>query len=100
MERLLKKTGGKPKECVLEDYSLGGNGKAKPEYVITFDDDINTVIVVECKNAANKHSSEGFCYPNDFAVDGALYYVKFLKEEYNVVAVAVSGTTKEKAKVW
>ncbi len=97
IERLLKKAGGKPKECVLEDYSLGGKGKAKPEYVITFNDDINTIIVVECKNSVNKHFSEEFCHPNGFAVDGALYYAKFLKEEYNVIAVAVSGTTKEKA---
>lgn len=99
VERLLKKAGGKPRECALEDYSLGGNGKAKPEYIITFNDDINTVIVVECKNVANKHFSDGFSHPNGYAVDGALYYAKFLKEEYNVVAVAISGTTKEKAKV-
>lgn len=31
----LKAAGGKPKECVLDDYSKGGNGKAAPEYIIT-----------------------------------------------------------------
>ena len=58
IEELLKKAGGKPKECDLDDFSQGGNGKAKPEYVITFNDDIHTIIVIECKNTVKKHCSE------------------------------------------
>lgn len=99
IENLLKKAGGKPKECDIEDYSQGGKGKAKPEYIITFDDDINTIIVVECKNSIKKHCSVNINKPNMFAVDGVLYYAKFLKEEYNVVAIAVSGTTTQNMKV-
>ena len=99
VEKLLKKAGGKPKECELCDYSKGGAGKAKPEYVITFNDDINTIIVVECKNSAKKHCSENLNKPNDFAVDGVLYYAKFLKSDYNVIAVAVSGTNINNMKV-
>ncbi len=99
IENLLKKAGGKPKECDIEDYSQGGKGKAKPEYIITFDDDINTIIVVECKNSIKKHCSGNINKPNMFAVDGVLYYAKFLKEEYNVVAIAVSGTTIQNMKV-
>ena len=37
--------------------------------------------------------------PKKYAVDGALFYAKHLKEDYNVLAVAVSGTTKENVKV-
>lgn len=99
IEELLKKAGGKPKECALSDYSKGGSGKAKPEYIITFNDDIQTIIVVECKNIIKKHSSKELNKPSGFAVDGALYYAKFLKEEYNVIAVAVSGTSTVKMKV-
>lgn len=99
IEKLLKKAGGKPKECAIDDFTKGGNGKSKPEYIITFDDDINTIIVVECKNTAKKHSSSNLDKPNAFAVDGALYYAKFLKEEYNVIAVAISGTTLSNIKV-
>lgn len=99
IESLLKKAGGKPRQCFLDDYSQGGSGKAKPEYIITFNDDANTIIVVECKNSVNKHASETFDYPNGYAVDGALYYAKFLKDEYNVIAVAVSGTTTANMKV-
>ncbi|MCM1326136.1 MAG: N-6 DNA methylase [Bacteroidales bacterium] len=99
IEKLLKQAGGKPKECNLDDYSKGGNGKAKPEFIITFNDDINTIIVVECKNSVKKHQSEELNKPSGYAVDGVLYYAKFLKQEYNVVAVAVSGTSVSNMKV-
>lgn len=99
IQKLLKNAGGKPKECDLSDYSKGGSGKAKPEYIITFNDDVHTIIVVECKNSSKKHQSESLNKPNGFAVDGALYYAKFLKNEYNVIAVAISGTTIANMKV-
>lgn len=47
----LQKTGGKPKDCALDDFSCGGTGKAKPEFIITFNEDHNLVIVVECKKS-------------------------------------------------
>lgn len=96
---LLKMAGGKPKECELSDFSQGGNGKAKPEYIITFNDDIHTLIVVECKNTVKKHCSEKLNRPRGYAVDGVLYYAKFLKQEYNVIAIAVSGTKADNMKV-
>lgn len=99
IETLLKMAGGKPRECNLEDFSKGGKGKAKPEYIITFHDDINTLIVVECKNSAKKHCSGRLNKPSEFAVDGALYYAKFLKQDYNVVALAISGTHVDNMKV-
>lgn len=99
IDNLLKKAGGKPKECELSDFSLGGNGKAKPEFIITFNKDISTIIIVECKNSVKKHESNYFNRPKDFAVDGVIYYAKYLKDEYNVIAVAISGTKKENIKV-
>ncbi len=99
VERLLMKAGGKPVNCALDDFSKGGNGKAKPEYIITMNDDTNTIIVVECKNSVKKHSSADLSYPRGYAVDGVLYYAKFLKDEYSVIAVAVSGTTTGNMKV-
>jgi type I restriction-modification system DNA methylase subunit len=99
LEKLLKKAGGKPATCPLSDYSQGGNGKAKPEYIITFNKQPKTIIVIECKKTTAKHSSENLDRPKDYAVDGALYYAKFLKEEYNVIALGVSGTKKDNIKV-
>lgn len=96
---LLKKAGGKPAQCALNDFSIGGSGKAKPEFVITFNDDVHTIIVVECKNSVKKHRSTNLDCPNGYAVDGVLYYAKFLKESFNVIAVAVSGTKMADIKV-
>ena len=98
-ERLLEQAGGKPKECAIDDYTKGGSGKAKPEYVITFKDDVNTIIVVECKKSVSKHETAERDHPKDYAVDGALYYAKFLKAEYTVIAVAVSGTKADNIRV-
>ena len=99
IENLLKIAGGKPKECRMEDFLQGGKGKAKPEYIITFHADVHTLMVVECKNTTKKHRSEGLNKPADYAVDGVLYYAKFLKQEYNVIAIAVSGTNVDNMKV-
>lgn len=100
IEKRLKEAGGKPKECVIDDYvTKGGNGKGKPEFIVTFNDDTNTIIVVECKRSVKAHCSELRNRPKDYAVDGVLYYAKYLRRSYNVIAVAVSGTKRETAKV-
>ncbi len=99
IELLLRQAGGKPKECEIDDFSMGGKGKAKPEYIITFNDNIHEIIVVECKNSVKKHCSPDKNRPSDYAVDGVLYYAKFLKQEYNVIAIAVSGTQINNMKV-
>lgn len=92
IENALIKAGGKPKDCDLDDYDKGGSGKAKPEFIITFNNDTNTIIVIECKKQTRYHSSELHNKPNQYAVDGALYYAKFLKKYFNVIAIGVSGT--------
>jgi len=97
--KLLKACGGKPIECALNDYGIKGTGKAKPEYIVTFDYAPDTILVVECKNSPSKHSSPELNHPKDYACDGVLYYAKYLKDEYNVIAVAISGTKKENLKV-
>lgn len=99
IERLLKYAGGKPNESNVHELFDDAKGKAKPEFVITFNKDLSTIIVVECKKNVNQHCSENLCKPSKFAVDGVLYYAKYLKTEYNVIAIAVSGTKKETMKV-
>lgn len=93
---LLEKSGGKPKNCELDDFSKVGKGAGKPEYIITFDNDPNTIIVIECKKSVKYHSTEKYNKPNSYAVDGVLYYSKFLKENYNIIAIGVSGTNPSK----
>lgn len=99
IEKLLKYAGGKPNESNVHELFDDAKGKAKPEFVITFNKDLSTIIVVECKKNVNQHASENLCRPSKFAVDGVLYYAKYLKTQYNVIAIAVSGTKKETMKV-
>ncbi len=96
IKNCLEKAGGKPQECQLDDYIQGGNGNAKPEFIITFNCDINTIMVIECKNRLTQHKSENLAKPKKYALDGVLYYAKFLKNEYNVIAIGVSGTDEKK----
>ena len=63
LEKALKKAGGKPAVCALDDYSQGGSGKAKPEYIITFNKQPKTILVVECKKSVSKHISKKFGLP-------------------------------------
>lgn len=99
IEDLLKIAGGKPKlSTPYEFINDTRTGKAKPEYIITFNKDLSTIIVVECKKNVKFHESDNFCHPADYAVDGALYYAKYLKSEYNVIAIGISGTSKENMK--
>ena len=99
IEKCLKEMGGKPAICPINDYSTIGVGKEKPEYIVTFNKDKNTIVLVECKRSIKEHESAERNMPQKYAVDGALFYAKHLKEDYNVVAVAVSGTSKENVKV-
>lgn len=98
IEEALKKASGKPKECKLVEFPKKTRGKAKPEFIITYSKDPNTIIVIECKKDVKKHRSLELDKPSSYAVDGVLYYSKFLKEEYNVIALAVSGTEEGKHK--
>jgi len=95
LDALLKKAGGKPDECELDDMKTTGTGKARPEFLLVFENKPNTIIVIECKKSTRNHETEARNKPKNCAVDGVLYYAKFLKQEYNVIAVAVSGTKKE-----
>lgn len=99
IEKKLKEMGGKPTICELNDMITTGSGKAKPEYIVTFDNDKNTILLVECKKSLKDHESLNKDMPQKYAVDGALFYAKHLKDDYNVLAVAVSGTSKENVKV-
>lgn len=89
----LKNAGGKPKVCVLKDYTTKGTShkSAMPEFVITLNADLNTIIVVECKKNISQHESVNRDQPSKYAVDGVLYYAKYLKDEFNVIAIAESG---------
>ena len=58
---------------------------------ISIGDDV-AKLLAKCKSDPKMHCSMNYNQPKKYAVDGVLYYAKYLKEYYNVIAVAVSGT--------
>lgn len=76
---------------------LTGNA-GYPEFLITKPNS-NLIIVIECKAKLTEHKSKDLNVPDKYAVDGVLHYASFLKEEYDVIAIAVSGSTKSKVKI-
>jgi len=80
---------------LLKNASKKGNGCGKPEFIISFDEVKDLVIVIECKADIRKHSSKLKDKYADFSVDGALLYSSFLSKEFNVISIAVSGQTEK-----
>src|SRR5665213_617228 len=89
----------KAKQC-LAKASKNLTGKAgAPEFIVSFPALPDDIIVVECKPSAKFHKSPDGENPAAYAVDGALHYAAFLSQEYNVIAIAVSGETLDKLKI-
>lgn len=83
---------------ILKNASKRGTGKQGfPEFIITFPAVPGIVIVIECKEDTKYHESKEDCWEaiEKYAVNGALHYADHLKSEFNVIAIAVSGTDKE-----
>lgn len=87
---------------LLKNASKKGTGKhGLPEFIITFPSIIDSVILIECKAELKYHSSKQneASDPEKYAVDGVLHYSEFLKQDYNVIAIAVTGENKDQLMV-
>ena len=87
------------KEC-LKNSSKNNTGKqGYPEFIITYDNILEFVILFECKADIKFHQSKEKNKPKDYAVDGVLHYSEFLKNDFNVIAIAISGENEKELKV-
>ncbi|OGH06509.1 MAG: hypothetical protein A2W22_06070 [Candidatus Levybacteria bacterium RBG_16_35_11] len=86
---------------LLKTASKKGTGKSGyPEFIITFPLVMDLVIIVECKPEIKLHKSKkGEELTEKYAVDGVLHYAKFLKKDFNVIGIAVSGESEDKLTV-
>jgi len=81
---------------LLLEASKSGRGIGKPEFLITFPTgNMDYLIVVECKALCSNHQSKNLDKPKDCAVDGVLHYAKKLSEQFDCIAIAVSGQTEQ-----
>lgn len=94
-----KTTVAKAKACLV-NASKSLTGKiGSPEFIISFPALPDDIIVVECKADSKFHESADGESPATHAVDGALHYSAFLSKEFNVIAIAVSGSNSKKLKI-
>lgn len=84
---------------LLKYASKRGGYQGYPEFIISFKDNQNFIIIVECKSDISKHISKSQRQYADYAVDGALLYASFLSKEFDVLAIAVSGQETSELKV-
>lgn len=84
---------------LLTTASKKGSGIGKPEFIITFNNNLDFLIVVECKAEISKHESPNRDKFSEFAVDGVLLYSSYLSNDFDVLAIAVSGQTKSHLKI-
>lgn len=75
---------------LLSRASKKGTGAGYPEFIIRKENS-DVVILIECKPTTKKHVSNTKNNPKDYAVDGVLHYASFLKDRFNIIAVAFSG---------
>lgn len=87
------------KRLLVGASKTGGEGAGFPDFIITSDLKTDYVIVIECKASLSKHESSNRDRIADFAVDGVLHYSKFLAKEFNVIAIAISGESRDQFKV-
>ena len=85
---------------LLKNASKSGKGgSGSPEFIITFDEIYDLVIIIECKADVQKHESKNRDKPKEYAVDGVIHYASHLSKKFDVIAVAVSGQQKSELKI-
>ena len=77
----------------------GKGGIGYPDFIISFEKDPDSIVVIECKADIAKHESNDRKQYVSHAVDGALLYASHLKDSFNVMAIAVSGETDREKRV-
>lgn len=95
----IRKALAKASKATLAQAGKGAGGPGKPEFIVRLPDEPDFLIVIECKADPTKHESARRDKPAAYAVDGVLLYAEHLARDFDVVAVAISGTSETAIKV-
>ena len=68
---------------LLKTASKKGTGKGYPEFIISFKENSELLIVVECKADVTKHESKNRVKYSEYAVDGVLLYASYLSKSFD-----------------
>lgn len=85
------------KELLKSASKRGTEQSGYPEFIITFPSILNSVIIIECKSEVSNHRSKDTenANPEKYAVDGATHYAKYLNNDFDVIAIGVSGNNEQ-----
>src|SRR5216684_2849299 len=89
----------KIKKALARASKSDGGGGGKPEFIVRLKDDPDFLIVFECKRDPTKHETSHRDRPDLYAVDGVLLYSAHLSKHFDVISVALSGTSTTAIKV-
>lgn len=84
---------------LLRNASKKGNGKGYPDFIVQYTKDKNFLIVIENKADKCYHESDTRKQYDKYAVDGVLLYASYLSKQFDVLAIAISGTDKDNLKI-
>lgn len=84
---------------LLKNASKKGSHQGYPEFIIRSTGVSDFLIVIECKADTSRHISKALDKYAEYSVDGVLLYASFLKKEFDVLAIAVSGETKSNLRI-
>lgn len=81
---------------LLRSASKSGTGVGRPDFLVHLAEEPELLLVVGCKAQISQHESAGRDAYADYAVDGALHYASHLAKDFDVLAIAVSGTGRRR----
>jgi 16S rRNA G966 N2-methylase RsmD len=84
---------------LLSKASKKGKSKGYPDFIVSFVDKPDYILVIECKSDISKHESKERKQYANYAVDGALLYASHLKDKFNVLAIGASGETEQELRL-
>lgn len=84
---------------LLKKASKQGDGVGKPEFLIHSKNQLDFIIVIECKANLRRHVSATRDRYAEYAVDGVLLYASHLSKECDVLAIAVSGQNERSLRI-
>ena len=87
------KTKSEKVKKLLSNASKKGSKNGIPDFIIRSNKHPDIIFLIECKADIRQHESKSRDKYADYAVDGVLLYSSFVSKEFDVLSIAISGTS-------
>lgn len=89
------KTQNEKVKKLLSNASKKGSRNGIPDFIIRSYKHPDIIFLIECKSDIRFHESKNRDKYAQYAVDGVLLYSSFVSKEFDVLSIAISGTSSE-----